>query len=106
MTDGWNLWTHGSISAQHTFAGGNAIVRVNAAGQPALGVSPRMVVRAGQTIIGTATVSATAFSPYEFFYSAGYGTQEVRISFDNDYYANGEDRNLLLDSLVIEECVE
>lgn len=106
VTNGWNLWSNGSLSTQHAFTGGDGVVRVNALGQPAVNVYPHMIVRVGSTVIGNVTVNSSSYAPYEFFYSASAGSQEVRVTFDNDYYANGQDRNLLLDSIVIEECVQ
>lgn len=104
--NGWNLWSNGSLSTTHGFEGGNSVIRVNALGQPAMNVYPHMIVRVGSTVVGNVTVSANSYAAYDFFYSAPLGSQEVRVTFDNDYYANGQDRNLLLDSIVIEECVD
>lgn len=103
---GWNLWTNGSASVSHDFLGGDSIVTVRAFGQSALGVWPHMIVRVGNQVVGDLNVQATAYSPYQFYYAApASGSRQVSISFDNDYYQNGDDRNLFLDALSIEECL-
>jgi endo-1,3-1,4-beta-glycanase ExoK len=102
---GWNLWSNGNVSTQHVFQGGHSMVRVRAYGEPAASVWPHMIVRAGGQTIGDVSVDATAYRAYEFYYDAGAGSQPVSISFDNDYYQGGEDRNLLLDTVEIEECL-
>ena len=102
---GWNLWSNGSLSATHTFLGGDSVIRVSAYGQSALGVWPHLVVSVGGRTIGDASVSATTYSPYEFAFAATAGAQAVSVTFDNDYYANGQDRNLYVDSVAIDECV-
>ncbi|HET9956736.1 MAG TPA: carbohydrate-binding domain-containing protein, partial [Polyangiaceae bacterium] len=101
---GWNLWSNGSLAASHRFGGASSVIRVNAYGQAAVGVAPHMIVSVGGQTIGDVSVQATSYSPYEFFYQPGAGTREVKVSFDNDYYQNGADRNLYVDSIVIDEC--
>jgi beta-glucanase (GH16 family) len=103
---GWNLWSNGSLSTTHTFAGGDGIIRVSAYGQSAQGVWPHMIVSVGGKKVGDTSVSATAYAPYEFAYTASPGSATVSVSFDNDYYANGEDRNLIVDSVSIDECLD
>jgi hypothetical protein len=104
-SDGWNLWSNGSLSANHAFQAGDSVVRVRALGQPAQGVFPHMIVRVGGQTVGDVTVNSTSYAPYEFFYSAASGSSAVSVSFDNDYYQNGQDRNLLIDSIAVDECV-
>lgn len=103
---GWNLWTNGNASVSHAFLGRDSIVTVRAFGQSALGVWPHMIVRVDNQVIGDLNVQATTYSPYQFYYAApASGPRQVSVSFDNDYYQNGEDRNLFLDALSIEECL-
>lgn len=104
VSGGWNLWSNGSASTVHTFQGGDSIVRVSARGQQAASVWPHMVVRAGTTTIGDVYVNATTFTPYEFYYTAPAGSAAITVTFDNDFYQNGQDRNLYLDSISVEEC--
>lgn len=101
---GWNLWSNGSASIAHNFKGGDSVVTVNAWGQSASGVWPHMIVRVGDQVIGEVNVQASSYTPYQFFYAAPSGTRTVSVAFDNDYYQNGEDRNLYLSALSIEEC--
>jgi hypothetical protein len=101
ISGGWNLWTNGYISQTHTFPGGSAKVTVYAAGQVAAGVWPHMIVSVGGVQVGAVNVSATSFAPYSFSFSTSAGAKEIRVSFDNDYLANGEDRNLLLQKVVV-----
>jgi hypothetical protein len=103
---GWNLWSNGSLSTTHPFAGGDSVVRVSAYGQSAVGVWPHMIVKVGNQTIGSTTVNATTYTPYEFSFDPSAGSQTVSVSFDNDYYQNGQDRNLYVDSVAIDECVE
>jgi endo-1,3-1,4-beta-glycanase ExoK len=105
IANGWNIWSNGSLSTSHPFQGGSTRIRVSAAGQVAAGVWPHMIVRIGDLTIGDGAVTTTAFASYPFTTTvATAGPQAVSISFDNDYLANGEDRNLLIDALTIDEC--
>jgi hypothetical protein len=103
--DGWNLWTNGYLSFQHQFRGLDTIVSVRSYGQPAAGQAPYMLVRVGSQTIGAASVNASEYTPYEFYFQAAAGVNEVQIAFDNDYFEAGEDRNLYVDSITVEECL-
>jgi hypothetical protein len=105
-SDGWNLWTNGTLSTNHGFAAGEQIVSVRARGQAAAGQWPHMTVLAGGEVIGEATVDTTSYSAYEFYYDASAGSRAVTIRFDNDYYQDGEDRNLYVESLSIDACLD
>jgi hypothetical protein len=104
--NGWNLWSNGSLSTTHDFAGGDSVIRVSAYGQSAQGVWPHMIVSVAGQAIGDTTVNATTPTDYEFPYTAPAASATVSVSFDNDYYANGQDRNLYVDTVAIDECVE
>ena len=104
-TGGWNIWSNGSLSATHTFLGGSTVVRVSASGTPAAGVWPHMVVRVGSQTVGDTSVSATSYALSSFSTTiAAAGAQTVSVTFDNDAIINGEDRNLLVDAVSIDEC--
>jgi hypothetical protein len=62
-------------------------------------------VKVGSQTIGDKTVNATSYTPYEFFYHANAGSQQISVNFDNDYNQNGQDRNLIVDSVAIDECL-
>lgn len=104
--DGWNLWTNGALSFQHSFRGLDTIISVRCYGQLAQNEAPHMVVRVGSRTVGAASVDATDYRPYDFFYQAPAGSSQVEVVFDNDYFQDGEDRNLYVDQITIEECLE
>ncbi len=101
VSGGWNIWTNGYISTNHTFQGGTTTVSVVVRGQSAGGASPNMVIRVGGQQVYTTGVGSTNWTQYNFTFEAKSGTQEVTIHFTNDYYVNGQDRNLYVDKLII-----
>ena len=98
---GWNIWSNGYISTSHTFAGGTATIVVWAAGTSAQNVWPHMLVSVGSQIIGEASVNTSDYAAYTFTAVVPAGSREIRVQFDNDYYANNQDRNLLVDRFTI-----
>ena len=98
---GWNLWTNGSVSTKSTFVAGPTHITVSAAGQVAANVWPHMVVTVDGAQIGQATVSSSGWTTYSYPYAATAGTHDIKVSFDNDYAANGQDRNLLVDKVSV-----
>lgn len=101
MTDGWNIWSNGYISTDYNFGAGPQTITVRAQSTPAAGQWARMRVSiAGNEVFNT-FVTSSSWTDYTFTYQAPSGTQEVRIAFDNDYYQNGEDRNLHVDKLTV-----
>jgi len=97
VTDGWNIYTNGYISMNHTFTGGATTLTVRARGQSAQGVAPHMIVRVGGVTVGDIFVTATDWQDYTFNFSTTAGSKEIRIQFDNDLYAPPADRNLYID---------
>jgi endoglucanase len=96
----WNIWSNGYISTWHDFPGVTQAVSVLAAGEAANGW-PHMVVTVGGVSIGAATIGSASYQPYTF-YTSGAVTGEIRVIFDNDYYAPGVgDRNLLVDRVTV-----
>ena len=104
VNGGWNIWSNGSLSTTHPFIGGQTIVRVTAAGQQAASVWPHMIVSVGGQAIGNVFVNTTSFAPYQMTFTAPAGSLPVTVTFDNDFLGNGEDRNLLVASVEIDEC--
>lgn len=98
---GWNIWSNGYVSTSATFTAGTTTITVHAAGQAAGGVWPRMVVSVGGVVIGTKTVASTTYAAYAFTFAATDGTKEIRVAFDNDAVIGTEDRNLLVDKIVV-----
>jgi endo-1,3-1,4-beta-glycanase ExoK len=103
--DGWNLWSNGSLTASHTFAGESAVVSVRARGQFAAGAWPHLVVRIDDRSIGEAVVDSTSYADFEFT-AAAAGTHDVSVWFDNDYYEGSEDRNLFVDTVTVAPICE
>ena len=97
--DGWNLWSDGYLSTNATFAAGAATLTVNAEGSIAAGVWPHMVVSVGGVVIGSASVQSATWTSYPFAFTATAGTQEIRVTYDNDYCSTTEDRNLYVQSV-------
>ena len=60
-----------------------------------------MVVRVGGVPIGDVYVTSSSWQTYSFDFPGTLGNKEVRVTFDNDYYAYGQDRNLLLDAVSV-----
>jgi hypothetical protein len=61
-----------------------------------------MVVRVGGVQIGEANV-VPGFTDYAFSLTAAGGPQEVRVTFDNDFYNPPfQDRNLFLDTVSVD----
>jgi endoglucanase len=98
---GWNIWSNGSIAKSHGFRTGRTSITVTAAGQRAGGVWPRMTVSVGDVVVGTVNVTSTAYAPYAFAFDAPAGSATVRVTFDNDGSSGSEDRNLLVDKVVV-----
>jgi hypothetical protein len=97
ITGGWNLRTTGYIAANYAFVAQPTVIRVTARGVKASNGWPRMTVRVGSTVIGRVSVSSNTWRNYSFRLTPSAGTQQVRISFDNDVGA----RSLIVDKVVI-----
>lgn len=100
VTDGWNIFSNGYISATHDFSGPSTIT-VRASGSVANGGWPHMVVSVGGVPIGNVFVTSTTFTNYTFNYTGASGNREVRVTFDNDLYAPPQDRNLYVDRVEV-----
>jgi mannan endo-1,4-beta-mannosidase len=98
---GETLLQNGSLSGTAEFAGGATTISVVASGSVGAGVWSHMTVSVDGTVIGSATVNSGTPTPYTFQYDATAGKKQIKVAFDNDYYANGEDRNLFVDKVVI-----
>lgn len=100
---GWNIYSNGYISTNHNFAARPALLTVRALGQAANGL-PHMTVSVGGVLAaptGGVSVTAGSFNDYQFTFSPAGGSQEVRITFDNDYNGPEGDRNLIVDQIAI-----
>lgn len=97
---GWNIWSDGYISATHNFDGGSKVITVIARGQSAAGVAAHMTVTAGSDLLSY-PVSSANWTAYTFNVDAVAGPQEIRVTFDNDFNQGGQDRNLLIDKVIV-----
>ena len=103
VTGGWNLWTNGSVQTPSsvTFPSTSSTLAVTARGSVAGGVWPRMIVSVGGQVLSTVSVSATSWTEYGVDLTRAAGTSEIRVSFDNDAVVGSEDRNLLVDKVIV-----
>lgn len=87
-----------------TYPPGVYNITVNARGSYAGGGWPQMVVVLDKTQnISTWIVASSDYKPYSVLANIPDGTHEIGVAFTNDYYnsATGEDRNLYVQSIVI-----
>jgi hypothetical protein len=106
--EGWNLWSNGSLTAEYPFGGAAAAVSVRARGQLGGGGWPHMVITLGDEVVGDTTVASASYADYDFVASASASSEarELGVWFDNDYYQDGEDRNLYVDTVTIAPVCE
>jgi|GEM_PF-1480630 len=104
VTGGWNIWSNGYISFDHRFAQGPSQLTVTARGEQGGGAWPNMTVTINGSQVYSTTVSAASWTDYSFNVASMAGDAEVRINFTNDYYLNGEDRNLIVDKITVRSC--
>jgi PKD repeat protein len=103
-TDGWNIWANGYIADDVDFpTEGTYTFEVRSKGDFVGGAWPIMEVRIDQTAVGTFTVDSSSWIVYTIDAYVTSGTHEVAIAFTNDYYNPPEDRNLLIDKMIITE---
>jgi lysophospholipase L1-like esterase len=100
-TGGWNLWSNGYAAVNDTFTAGPATITVSAKGSSAVGVWPHLVLSVGGATVGSTSVQAASWTSYSFTFNAAAGTQEIRVTFDNDFASTTEDRNLYLASVAV-----
>ncbi len=74
-------------------------ITIRAKGTPGAGVYPMMELRAGVTLLNAWHVTGT-YADYTFTTSTTY-PDNLRVYFTNDYFANGEDRNLTVDYITV-----
>ena len=100
-TGGWLPW-NGAMRFKTPGAptGGNSSVTVRAMATLAGGVGASMDLRINGTLIGTQTVSSTTFQDYVFAAPSVAPGDRIDVVFTNDAFINGEDRNLVVESIV------
>lgn len=102
---GWNLYSNGYVATNHLFKEGPVRIRIRALAEHAGDEAPRMTLSVGGKVVGSTYVTETTYTDYAFHFMVDAGVQEIRISYDNDFYQPPLDRNLWLDFVTI-ECIE
>ncbi len=101
--DGWNIWSNGNVSTNHTFTANPVTLRVTARGSQALDVWPNMIVSVGGSQVGQVVVNSATWTQFDFPVTTTAGTKSIAIAFNNDYYDQGagQDRNLYVDKVQV-----
>ena len=98
----WNLWANGQLSTTLATESAQTVqVTVHARGDAAMGVNPSMDVLLNGQRIGTASVPPGAFQAYRFQASLPAGASTLAVAFTNDIRTSTEDRNLIVDRVVV-----
>jgi hypothetical protein len=97
---GWNIWSEGYIENSFTLAE-DALVQISMKGDAAQGVWPNMELAIDGNVVATKTVDSGSYQVYEFGVNGYTGSHQVQIRFTNDFYVNGEDRNLYVRSATV-----
>lgn len=98
--EGWLFYSNGTATVPvNVKLAGTYRISVRAGEQHAGTEFARMTVRAGQTPLRTFDVSAPRTMPavYEYEQALSPGMQNVVVAFTNDFFMDGQDRNLWLD---------
>ncbi len=101
VADGWNIWSNGTLSTQHDFSAGPAVITVSARGEYAGGAWPNMVLTVGGVVMGSVEVASASLLTYDFSADVAAGVQTISVEFTNDYYNSPDDRNLIVASLTV-----
>ena len=104
LTDGWNIWSNGYVSFDHRFPQKPSQLTVTARGEHAGGAWPNMTVTINGSEVYSTTVSSATWTDHTFSVASVAGHAEVRVNFTNDYYVNGQDRNLMVDKITVNSC--
>jgi hypothetical protein len=99
------FWNNGYIFQNHSFIPGPTRIRVRAKGELVGGVGPHLKLSVGGVEIGSADVNETGYVDKLFVFTATAGTQQLRVTYDNDTWiapgGPGNDRNLLVDKVEV-----
>ena len=99
----WNLWANGHLTQGFQApTTGDYRVLVWARGQPLAGVLPHMTVTIDGQDVFQADPAKDAFRVYQGAPRLTAGTHEIKVAFTNDARTAQEDRNLLLDRVVVQ----
>ena len=97
---GWLLWANGYVAQNISVTqAGTYLFNVFASGTPAQGGWPIMTLKIDGIAQDSITVPTNQTAAYTLMADLTVGTHQLAISFDNDFYAPPEDRNLFLDQI-------
>jgi len=85
----------------HAPAAGTYRITIRAAGMLAAGIGPDMAFRVNQVSRHTVRLNHTDWRSYSFDVQLNAGAHQIGAALTNDEYVNGEDRNLLLDTITV-----
>lgn len=90
-----------ALQASDRSASANAsgTLTVRAKGTPAGGIWPLMQVRINGVVLGTTVVQSPDYTDYTFTVAELAATPDIDITFLNDWFSDGEDRNLFVESI-------
>jgi hypothetical protein len=97
---GWNIWSEGYIQNSFELAD-EALFQISMKGDAAQSVWPEMELAIDSTVVATTTVDSSTYQVYEFSVNGYTGSHQVQIRFTNDFYQDGEDRNLYVASTTV-----
>ncbi len=99
----WARLTQGTVGTlDHVFEPGEYQITVVAAGEYGGGAWPQLRLRVGGNTIGLVNATSVSWQAYTFDLSVpAAGSLPISVSFENDFYGEGEDRNLFVDSIEI-----
>lgn len=103
--DFWNLWSNGELGQNVDLpADGKYRIKVRAYESNAGGEHAKMELLVNSRVVQTFDVTATRDNPAEYTYTGDFqkGNPAVSVRFINDYFQNGEDRNLYVDWVTVE----
>ena len=106
VTDGWNIWSPGTISQSVSFpTSATYTFQIVARGDYAGGAWPIMELRDDWVVLKSLSVDSSAWKTFTVQCWMSAGWHKLVIAFMNDYYDPPADRNLIIDKLIIADTV-
>lgn len=102
VTNGWNIWSNGYI--QDTVQFPSTLLyrfQVVASGTYAGNKWPNMELRIDGKVVKSFTVNSSSWKTFTVDLTVSAASHTVAVAFTNDYYQNGQDRNLYADRVTI-----
>ena len=102
VTDGWNLWSNGYVQDSVQFPAKTPYrFQLVARGDYAGSLWPTMQLRIDGKPAKSFTVNSNTWKTFTVDLTVAAGSHTVAVAFTNDYYKNGQDRNLYADKVTI-----